>query len=81
VVRLKDRARQRIAELEADFNSSVVRLKAGRHGEKNFDNYTFQFQCGTIKSERAGTWFIWGNRFQFQCGTIKSSNALRVKCY
>ena len=36
------------------------------------NNYTFQFQNGTIKSGRQGRFLDFGNEFQFQNGTIKS---------
>ena len=72
MVRLKEEEDLLYKIKKANFNSSMVRLKAGGATVLSQSQILFQFQYGSIKRKNRRRWRIPRWRFQFQYGSIKS---------
>ena len=81
MVRLKDGEHKIIPLAVAGFNSTMVRLKAGRGERVRRKTYRFQFHNGSIKSIVALVHFDDVVLFQFHNGSIKSHYANPHKPY
>ena len=78
MVRLKDKVtRGSLVYFRSYFNSTMVRLKAGREYRNDSAIDEFQFHYGTIKRMLGVLQGIQSMVFQFHYGTIKRENGNR----
>ena len=81
MVRLKVCFPTKWTELEADFNSNMVRLKAFIFDTADTGKAWFQFQYGAIKSKYHRHNADQQSQFQFQYGAIKRCNIPFLKIF